>query len=171
MKKIEVIKNALKEEMTNQDLMKAVESLPFTVKVCVSKKEKNVVNIYDASGKTKMFSVKIVEAKKEKKATKKAAKKAVKIDKDELRKSCDSVPVKEKGNGYVVFWKMKDNEKIFSDDTMTTCTEIKAFIKKIHNIGKLESINIYKMGANYFEDMKDIHKTRISAWKGIITIA
>ena len=45
--------------------------------------------------------------------------------------------------------------------------EIKAFIKKLHKAGKVEVLNIYKMGVDYFTNKDDIHKTRISAWVGI----
>lgn len=172
MTKKETIKNAFTETMTMKALTEAVENLPFNVKISTSKKDKNVVNIYDATGKTKYFTVTIVapaekKAKKAKKTTKTAEKKDYKNKNAELYATCDSVPVKEVGNGYVVVYKMKGNDEIKTNDEMTTCAEIKAFIKKLHKEGKVALLNIYKMGMNYFNDNADVHKTRISAWVGI----
>lgn len=162
----EIINATIKTTMTEQELTDALASLEFGTKVYVSKQNKNVRNIYDASGKTKFASVEIVEAVVE--APKKKSKKAKKINNSKQQKAARAT--KESGNGYVVYFALKTDEegKIQIDDTMTTCKEIKAFIKKLHSLGRgcVSTLNIYKMGESYQNDHKDIHKTRISAWVG-----
>ena len=173
MTKKELIKNTFSATMTKEEFDKAVAGLPFEIKMFFKKNDKNTINVYDKSGKTKFVSVTIVAPapKKEKKAKKnsgKSAKKAEYKNKNtELYATYDVPPVKEVGNGYVVFWKMKDDKSMNVNDDMTTCKEIKAFIKELHKIGKVEVLNIYKMGMDYFTNKEDIHKTRISAWVGI----
>lgn len=163
----EIINATIKATMTEQELTDALASLEFGTKVYVSKQNKNVRNIYDASGKNKYASVEIVEAVVEvpKKKTKKAKKTTNKSKQQNIARA-----TKESGNGYVVYFALKTDEegKIQIDDTMTTCKEIKAFIKKLHSLGRgcVSTLNIYKMGENYQNDHKDIHKTRISAWVG-----
>ncbi len=158
----EIINKIIKATMTEQELTDALASLEFGTKVYVSKQNKNVRNIYDASGKNKYASVEIVEAPKKK------TKKAKKTNKSKQKNTARAT--KESGNGYVVYFALKTDEegKIQIDDTMTTCKEIKAFIKKLHSLGRgcVSTLNIYKMGENYRNDHKDIHKTRISAWVG-----
>lgn len=162
----EIINATIKATMTEQELTDALASLEFGTKVYVSKQNKNVRNIYDASGKTKFASVEIVEAVVE--APKKKSKKARKTNNSKQQNAARAT--KESGNGYVVYFALKTDEegKIQIDDTMTTCKEIKAFIKKLHSLGRgcVSTLNIYKMGENYQNDPKDIHKTRISAWVG-----
>lgn len=162
----EIINATIKDTMTEQELTDALASLEFGTKVYVSKQNKNVRNIYDASGKTKYASVEIVEAVVE--APKKKSKKAKKTNNSKQQNAARAT--KESGNGYVVYFALKTDEegKIQIDDTMTTCKEIKAFIKKLHSLGRgcVSTLNIYKMGENYQNDHKDIHKTRISAWVG-----
>lgn len=162
----EIINATIKATMTEQELTDALASLEFGTKVYVSKQNKNVRNIYDASGKTKFASVEIVEAVVE--APKKKSKKARKANSSKQQNTARAT--KESGNGYVVYFALKTDEEgeIHIDDTMTTCKEIKAFIKKLHSIGRgcVSTLNIYKMGENYQNDHKDIHKTRISAWVG-----
>lgn len=161
----EIINATIKATMTEQELTDALASLEFGTKVYVSKQNKNVRNIYDASGKTKFASVEIVEAVVE---APKKSKKARKTNNSKQQNAARAT--KESGNGYVVYFALKTDEegKIQIDDTMTTCKEIKAFIKKLHSIGRgcVSTLNIYKMGENYQNDHKDIHKTRISAWVG-----
>lgn len=162
----EIINATIKATMTEQELTDALASLEFGTKVYVSKQNKNVRNIYDASGKTKFASVEIVEAVVE--APKKKYKKVRKTNNSKQQNTARAT--KESGNGYVVYFALKTDEegKIQIDDTMTTCKEIKAFIKKLHSLGRgcVSTLNIYKMGENYQNDHKDIHKTRISAWVG-----
>ena len=173
MTKKELIKNTFSATMTKEEFDKAVAGLPFEIKMFFKKNDKNTINVYDKSGKTKFVSVTIVAPapKKEKKTKKnsgKSTKKAEYKNKNaELYATCDVPPVKEVGNGYVVFWQFKNVNEVFMDDTMTTCREIKEFIKKLHKSGKIENLNIYKMGTGYFTDSDDIHKTRLSAWVGI----
>ena len=161
----EIINATIKATMTEQELTDALASLEFGTKVYVSKQNKNVRNIYDASGKNKYASVEIVEAVVE--APKKSKKER---RKNNSKQQNAARATKESGNGYVVYFALKTDEegKIQIDDTMTTCKEIKAFIKKLHSIGRgcVSTLNIYKMGENYQNDHKDIHKTRISAWVG-----
>lgn len=158
----EIINATIKATMTEQELTDALASLEFGTKVYVSKQNKNVRNIYDASGKNKYASVEIVEAPKKK------SRKAKKTNNSKQQNVARAT--KESGNGYVVYFALKTDEegKIQIDDTMTTCKEIKAFIKKLHSLGRgcVSTLNIYKMGGNYQNDHKDIHKTRISAWVG-----
>lgn len=162
----EIINAIIKATMTEQELTDALASLEFGTKVYVSKQNKNVRNIYDAAGKTKYASVEIVEAVVE--APKKKTKKARKTNNSKQQNTARAT--KESGNGYVVYFALKTDEegKIQIDDTMTTCKEIKAFIKKLHSLGRgcVSTLNIYKMGENYQNDHKDIYKTRISAWVG-----
>lgn len=162
----EIINATIKATMTEQELTDALASLEFGTKVYISKQNKNVRNIYDAAGKTKYASVEIVEAVVE--APKKKSKKAKKTNNFKQQNAARAT--KESGNGYVVYFALKTDEegKIKIDDTMTTCKEIKAFIKKLHSLGRgcVSTLNIYKMGENYQNDHKDIHKTRISAWVG-----
>lgn len=166
MNRKEIVNATIKATMTEQELTDALASLEFETKVYVSKQNKNVRNIYDAAGKTKYTSVEIVEAVVE--APKKKSKKARKINNSKQQNAARAT--KESGNGYVVYFALKTDEegKIQIDDTMTTCKEIKAFIKKLHSLGRgcVSTLNIYKMGENYQNDHKDIHKTRISAWVG-----
>ena len=161
----EIVNATIKATMTEQELTDALASLEFGIKVYVSKQNKNVRNIYDASGKTKFASVEIVEAVVE--APKKSKKER---RKNNSKQQNVARATKESGNGYVVYFALKTDEegKIQIDDTMTTCKEIKAFIKKLHSLGRgcVSTLNIYKMGENYQDDNKDIHKTRISAWVG-----
>lgn len=161
----EIINATIKATMTEQELTDALASLEFGTKVYVSKQNKNVRNIYDASGKTKFASVEIVEAVVE---APKKSKKARNTNNSKQQNATRAT--KESGNGYVVYFALKTDEegKIQIDDTMTTCKEIKAFIKKLHSLGRgcVSTLNIYKMGENYQNDHKDIHKTRISAWVG-----
>ena len=162
----EIINATIKATMTEQELTDALASLEFGTKVYVSKQNKNVRNIYDASGKTKFASVEIVEAVVE--APKKKSKKERRKNNSKQQNAARAT--KESGNGYVVYyaWKTDEERKIHIDDTMTTCKEIKAFIKKLHSLGRgcVSTLNIYKMGENYQDNHKDIHKTRISAWVG-----
>lgn len=162
----EIINATIKVTMTEQELTDALASLEFGTKVYVSKQDKNVRNIYDASGKNKYASVEIVEAVVE--ATKRKTKKVRKTNNSKQQNAARAT--KESGNGYVVYFALRTDEegKIQIDDTMTTCKEIKAFIKKLHSLGRgcVSALNIYKMGENYQNDHKDIHKTRISAWVG-----
>lgn len=162
----EILNATIKTTMTEQELTDALASLEFGTKVYVSKQNKNVRNIYDAAGKTKFASVEIVEAVVE--APKKKSKKVRKTNNSKQQNTARAT--KESGNGYVVYFALKTDEegKIQIDDTMTTCKEIKAFIKKLHSLGRgcVSTLNIYKMGENYQNDHKDIHKTRISAWVG-----
>lgn len=169
MTKKEIVNATIKATMTEQELTDALASLEFGTKVYVSKQNKNVRNIYDASGKNKYASVEIVEAVVE--APKKKTKKTKKARKENTSKQQNVArATKESGNGYVVYFALKTDEegKIQIDDTMTTCKEIKAFIRKLHSLGRgcVSILNIYKMGENYQNDHKDIHKTRISAWVG-----
>lgn len=121
---------------------------------CNNKKDETLKGVYDSSKKNRYAVIKIVAAKKAKKSTKKA--KAV--DGERTRK--------EKGNGYVVIYKMEGDKKEKVDNKMTTCAEIKAFIKDLHHKAeKLEMLQIYKMGAEYGTDKNDIIKTRLSAWR------
>lgn len=165
----EIINATIKATMTEQELTDALASLEFGTKVYTSKQNKDIRNIYDASGKNKYASVEIVEAVVE--APKKKSKKTRKVNKiNNSKKQNTARATKESGNGYVVYyaWKTDEEGEIHIDDTMTTCKEIKAFIKKLHSIGRgcVSTLNIYKMGENYQNDHKDIHKTRISAWVG-----
>ena len=166
MTKKEIVNATIKATMTEQELTDALASLEFGTKVFTSKQNKNVKNIYDASGKNKYASVEIVEAVVE--APKKKSKKAKKTNNSKQQNTARAT--KESGNGYVVYFALKTDEEgqIQIDDTMTTCKEIKAFIKKLHSLGRgcVSTLNIYKMGENYQNDHKDIHKTRISAWVG-----
>lgn len=121
---------------------------------CNNKKDETLKGVYDSSKKNRYAVIKIVAAKKAKKSTKKT--KAV--DGERTRK--------EKGNGYVVIYKMEGDKKEKVDNKMTTCAEIKAFIKDLHHKAeKLEMLQIYKMGAEYGTDKNDIIKTRLSAWR------
>lgn len=162
----EIVNATIKATMTEQELTDALASLEFGTKVYTSKQNKDVRNIYDASGKNKYASVEIVEAVVE--FPKKKTKKAKKANNSKQQNTVRAT--KESGNGYVVYFALKTDEegKIQIDDTMTTCKEIKAFIKKLHSLGRgcVSALNIYKMGGNYQNDHKDIHKTRISAWVG-----
>lgn len=166
MTKKEIVNATIKATMIEQELTDALASLEFGTKVFTSKQNKNIKNIYDVSGKNKYASVEIVEAVVE--ATKKKTKKARKINNSKQQNTARAI--KESGNGYVVYyaWKTDEEGEIHIDDTMTTCKEIKAFIKKLHSLGRgcVSILNIYKMGENYKNDHKDIHKTRISAWVG-----
>lgn len=71
--------------------------------------------------------------------------------------------VKEVGNSYVVFYQMLNGE-IKKNTSMSTCKEIKLFIKGLHAEGKVQKLNIYKLGDNYLQDEEDIIPTRLSAW-------
>lgn len=122
--------------------------------LCGNKKDETLKGVYDSSKKNRYAIIKIVAAKKAKKSTKKAKV----VDGERTRK--------EKGNGYVVIYKMEGDKKEKIDNSMTTCTEIKAFIKDLHHKAeKLEMLQIYKMGAEYGTDKNDIIKTRLSAWR------
>ena len=121
---------------------------------CNNKKDETLKGVYDSSKKNRYAVIKIVAAKKAKKSTKKAKT----VDGERTRK--------EKGNGYVVIYKMEGDKKEKVDNKMTTCAEIKAFIKDLHHKAeKLEMLQIYKMGAEYGTDKNDIIKTRLSAWR------
>lgn len=184
MTKKELVNATINEKMTIAELKKALATLDFEVKVSVSKKNDKIRNIYDVSGKNKFASVEIVEEVKpvkkvvkksttKKTTTKKATKKEIKNNKADLYAKCDRTPVKEVGNGYVIYYTMKGDEKgkVKMNNKIRTCAEIKVFIKKLHSMGKVTTLNIYKMGENYGKNRKDIHRTRISAWVGKELIA
>lgn len=138
-------------EMTNAQFNRMCDEINGTWAICSNKKDETIKAVYDISKKNRYVVVKIVPAK-----TKKAKKTA------EGSKTFR----KEKGNGYVVYYKF-DGQEVVIDDTMTTCSEIKAFIKFLHHeAGKLEMLQIYKMGENYEENKDSIIKTRLSAWRG-----
>lgn len=168
----EIVNATLKATMTMKELTDALATLDFDTKISVAKNVKNIRNIYDASGKNKFASVEIIEASvKTKKTSKKAKATEPKERKNKnaaLYAECDRTPVKEVGNGYVVYYAMKADEdgQITVNDEMTTCKQIKNFIKELHSLGRVTVLNIYKMGENYANDSEDIHKTRISAWVG-----
>ena len=122
--------------------------------LCGNKKDETLKGVYDSSKKNRYAIIKIVAAKKAKKSTKKAKV----VDGERTRK--------EKGNGYVVIYKMEGDKKEKIDNSMTTCTEIKTFIKDLHHKAeKLEMLQIYKMGTEYANNKDDIIKTRLSAWR------
>lgn len=122
--------------------------------LCNNKKDETLRGVYDSSKKNRYAVIKIVANKKAKKSTKKTKT----VNGERTRK--------EKGNGYVVIYKMEGDKKEKVDNSMTTCTEIKAFIKDLHHKAeKLEMLQIYKMGAEYGTDKNDIIKTRLSAWR------
>ena len=73
---------------------------------------------------------------------------------------------KEVGNGYVVLFKMSTDKEDKINTEMTTCEQMKAFIKELHHLeGKVEKLRIYKMGPTYKTNPNDIIKTRLSAWR------
>jgi hypothetical protein len=122
--------------------------------LCGNKKDETLKGVYDSSKKNRYAIIKIVAAKKSKKSTKKAQP----VDGERTRK--------EKGNGYVVIYKMEGDKKEKVDNKMTTCAEIKAFIKDLHHQAeKLEMLQIYKMGTEYANNKNEIIKTRLSAWR------
>lgn len=141
--------NLINEIEANWDSDKA-----WQLTLCGNKKDETLKGVYDSSKKNRYAIIKIVANKKAKKSTKKAKV----VDGERTRK--------EKGNGYVVIYKMEGDKKEKIDNSMTTCTEIKAFIKDLHHKAeKLEMLQIYKMGAEYGTDKNDIIKTRLSAWR------
>lgn len=124
--------------------------------LCGNKKDETLKGVYDSSKKNRYAIIKIVANKKAK--SKKSTKKAQPVDGERTRK--------EKGNGYVVIYKMEGDKKEKVDNKMTTCAEIKAFIKDLHHQAeKLEMLQIYKMGTEYANNKDDIIKTRLSAWR------
>lgn len=137
--------------------------------LCGNKKDETLKGVYDSSKKNRYAIIKIVANKKPKKAQVKnpkvpkgskasETKKAQPVDGERTRK--------EKGNGYVVIYKMEGDKKEKVDNKMTTCAEIKAFIKDLHHQAeKLEMLQIYKMGTEYANNKNDIIKTRLSAWR------
>ena len=142
-------------EMTSAQFNKMCDEVNGAWAICSNKKDETVKAVYDASKKNRYVVVKIVPAKtKKSKGSKNKAAEGSKTFR------------KEKGNGYVVYYKFVGQEVVI-DDGMTTCSEIKAFIKFLHHeAGKLEMLQIYKMGENYEEDKDSIIKTRLSAWRG-----
>lgn len=142
-------------EMTSAQFKKMVEELnnmelPVWT-ICSNKKDEAIKAIYDISKKNRYVVIRIVPTKAKK----------VKVNKDSKTSFR-----KEKDNGYVVYYKFDGQEVVINDD-MTTCAEIKAFIKFLHHeAGKLEMLQIYKMGENYEMDKNSIVKTRLSAWRG-----
>lgn len=143
--------NLIDEIEANYDSSKC-----WQLTLCANKKDETLKGVYDSSKKNRYAIIKIVADKKSK--SKKSTKKAQPVDGERTRK--------EKGNGYVVMYKMEGDKKAKIDNKMTTCAEIKLFIKDLHHQAeKLEMLQIYKMGTDYAKNKDDIIKTRLSAWR------
>lgn len=123
--------------------------------LCNNKKDENLKSVYDSKKKARFAVIRIVAAKVKKE---KAPKKQKLVFAPEDRN------YKEEGNGYVVFFKLV-GQKEKMNNQMTTCKQMKEFIKQLHHEGKIEKLAIYKMGPEYLTNKEDIIKTRLSAWR------
>ena len=111
---------------------------------CSNRKDENLKAVYDSKKKTRFAILRIVP------------------ERTTNKRNDGPRVVKEKGNGYVV--KLTISGKIKINDKMTTCKEMKEFIKSLKG-KKVEKLEIYKMGVNYENDNNDIIPTRKSAWR------
>lgn len=115
---------------------------------CNNKNDESLKAIYDSKKKCKFFVVKLVESNE--------------VNKKQHKEKSGRT-VKEVGNSYVVFYQMVEG-KYKVNTSMSTCEQIKVFIKGLHGEGEVQKLNIYKMGPNYSQNKKDIIPTRLSAW-------
>lgn len=147
MTKKEMVTKATKATMTMVELKKALETLDFETKVSVSKNDPAIRNIYDASGKSKLGAVTIIEKPSK-----------------EVKKSNDSKHnIKRKGDSYIIIVEFSKKEGAIIKNDISTCAEVKVFLKKIRSpkikekYGKVVTVNIFQ---------SDMTPTRFHAWKG-----
>lgn len=114
---------------------------------CSNRKDENLKAVYDSKKKTRFAILRILR---------------IVPGRTTNKRNDGSRVVKEKGNGYVV--KLTISGKVKINNKMTTCKEMKEFIKSLKG-KKVEKLEIYKMGDNYENDNSDIIPTRKSAWR------
>lgn len=125
-------------EMSRRSFDKLVENdFPDTLKLVKSKKEENLYCVSSRDGKTRYA---IIEIKKSVKTTK--------------EKSIGGNGHKVKGDAYIIKFKKFDDKKETVKNDMTTCAEVKAWLKTISK-KQMEYLKIYDANNN---------ECRKSAW-------
>lgn len=139
-------------EMTQNWFNKLIENLPEGYDWKKSPKKDNMYAI--TKGKERVAIIDIVKraAGSTKTETKKPETKKANVS----RETSSGIAHKERGKGYIVLYKKTGDKKETRNTEMTTCAEIKAFLKTISK-KQLEYLKIYD------ENNKECRK---SAWVG-----
>lgn len=125
-------------EVSEKQFNNVVENLPEDLKIVKSKIKERMFSIASKDGKTRFVIIDvIVKTKKE-------------------NNNVGTHGHKAKGAGYIVLLKKKDEKKEEKITDMTTCSEIKAFLKTVSK-KQLEYLKIYDANKN---------EVRKSAWVG-----
>lgn len=127
-------------EVSEKTFNTIVETLPEELKIVKSKKTERMFSIASKDGKTRFVIIDVIVKEKTKKEN----------------NDIGTHGHKAKGTGYIVLLKKKDEKKEEKITDMTTCSEIKAFLKTVSK-KQLEYLKIYDVNNN---------EVRKSAWVG-----
>lgn len=114
-------------------------------KIMKKRDVENTYNLRSKDGKTLFATVEVVNKSVKSEKTKKVSRETLNVD---------THGHKAKGNNYIVIYKNKDDKKETTNTEMTTCAEIKAFLKTVSK-KQLEYLKIYDSNKN---------EVRKSAW-------
>lgn len=127
-------------EVSEKQFNNVVENLPEDLKIVKSKTKERMFSIASKDGKTRFVIIDVIVKEKAKKEN----------------NNVGTHGHKAKGTGYIVLLKKKDEKKEEKITDMTTCSEIKAFLKTVSK-KQLEYLKIYDCNKN---------EVRKSAWVG-----
>lgn len=127
-------------EVSEKQFNNVVENLPEDLKIVKSKTTERMFSIASKDGKTRFVILDVIVKEKTKKEN----------------NNVGAHGHKAKGTGYIVLLKKKDEKKEVSITDMTTCSEIKEFLKTVSK-KQLEYLKIYDANKN---------EVRKSAWVG-----